>query len=280
MMAFSDLNPEYHGTLVRFNLNNKEKSKEHKPMKELTTMTNDGTITSKDLCGTINMYREQIEGKSDLMHYDLLKIIRDEFDEEIGEGNISVSSYTSSQNKKMPMYNLTHDQAKQVLVRESKHVRKAVIKYISELESKLLPSYQIINPVERARAWANEYETHVKEIEHKNKEIEYKDDTIIALTEDIDLEMKQKRISEIVKCKSPQQDRFRLLYIEFRNKYNIDIRKRYKNAVDKGTIKKYKTSKLQYACNTLNLTDLLFRFTVKLFETDAKEIYGRIVDVL
>jgi len=279
-MAFSDLNPEYHGTLVRFNLNNKEKSKEHKPMKELTTMTNDGTITSKDLCGTINMYREQIEGKSDLMHKDLLKIIRDEFDEEINEGNIPPVVYKDKKGEMRPMYNLTHEQAKQVLVRESKHVRKAVIKYISELESKLLPSYQIINPVERARAWANEYETHVKEIEYKDEQIEYKDDTIIALTEDIDLEMKQKRISEIVKCKSPQQDRFRLLYIEFRNKYNIDIRKRYKNAVDKGTIKKYKTSKLQYACNTLNLTDLLFRFTVKLFETDAKEIYGRIVDVL
>ena len=249
-------------------------------MKELTTMNNDGTITSKDLCRTINMYREQIEGKSDLMHKDLLKKIRDEFDEEINEGNIFPVVYKDKKGEMRPMFNLTHDQAKQVLVRESKHVRKAVIKYISELESKSSPSFQIENPAERARAWANEYETHVKEIEHKNKEIEYKDDTIIALTEDIDLEMKQKRISEIVKCKSPQQDRFRLLYIEFRNKYNIDIRKRYKNAVDKGTIKKYKTSKLQYACNTLNLTDLLFRFTVKLFETDAKEIYGRIVDVL
>ena len=169
MMAFSDLNPEYHGTLVRFNLNNKEKSKEHKPMKELTTMNNDGTITSKDLCRTINMYREQIEGKSDLMHKDLLKKIRDEFDEEINEGNIFPVVYKDKKGEMRPMFNLTHDQAKQVLVRESKHVRKAVIKYISELESKSSPSFQIENPAERARAWANEYETHVKEIEHKNK---------------------------------------------------------------------------------------------------------------
>lgn len=47
------------------------------------------------------------------------------------------SSYKNSQNKEQPMYILTLNQAKQVLMRESKFVRKAMIKYIEELENKL-----------------------------------------------------------------------------------------------------------------------------------------------
>ena len=244
-------------------------------MNKLTTMNNDA-INSYEFLQVINGFRVEA-GENETRNAQFLERVIDELD----ISNCKTFAVKNNRgNKDIQVVNLTKDEMMLVGMRESKVVRRKVLGYIKSLESKLLPSYQIINPVERARAWANEYETHVKEIEYKDEQIEYKDDTIIALTEDIDLEMKQKRISEIVKCKSPQQDRFRLLYIEFRNKYNIDIRKRYKNAVDKGTIKKYKTSKLQYACNTLNLTDLLFRFTVKLFETDAKEIYGRIVDVL
>lgn len=44
------------------------------------------------------------------------------------------SSYRNSQNKEQPMFELTTAQAKQVLARESKFVRKAVIKKLEELE--------------------------------------------------------------------------------------------------------------------------------------------------
>ena len=40
-------------------------------------------------------------------------------------------------NREKPMFELTTAQAKQVLVRESKFVRKAVIHYIEELENRL-----------------------------------------------------------------------------------------------------------------------------------------------
>ena len=97
----------------------------------------DFEIKSNNLCDIINQYRKDEGRKTELAHYDLLKIIRDEFDEEIGEGKISVSSYTSKQNKQLPCYILNGNQARQVLVRESKKVRKAVICYIDELEQKL-----------------------------------------------------------------------------------------------------------------------------------------------
>lgn len=112
-------------------------------------------ITSKELLEQINLFRQeeykeklknntlteaQIKrGKAvKLEHKDLLDIIRDEFSEEIGLGKISPSSYRNSQNKKQPMFILTLNQAKQVLLRESKYVRRAIIHYIEVLEQAIL----------------------------------------------------------------------------------------------------------------------------------------------
>jgi phage regulator Rha-like protein len=93
------------------------------------------TITSLELVEQINLFRKEDLSKNDLAHSDLLKIIRDEFEEEIGQGKISQSLYFNSQNKEQPMFELTTSQAKQVLVRESKLVRKAVIAFLEKLES-------------------------------------------------------------------------------------------------------------------------------------------------
>lgn len=100
-------------------------------------LINKNTITSLEILEQINFFRKEEGNRAELQHYDLLKIIRDEFSEEIGLGKISESSYINSQNKKQPMFELTTAQAKQVLVRESKFVRKRVIHYIEELENKL-----------------------------------------------------------------------------------------------------------------------------------------------
>ena len=92
----------------------------------------------------INLFRVK-ENRSELQHYDLLKIIRDEFEEEITDGKISASEYKDKTGRKLPMYILTFNQAKQVLTRESKTVRKAVFKYIDELEKKYLTAVKILN---------------------------------------------------------------------------------------------------------------------------------------
>lgn len=112
-------------------------------------------ITSKELLEQINLFREEEykeklknntlteaqkkRGKAvKLEHKDLLDIIRDEFSEEIGLGKISPSSYKNSQNKEQPMFILTLNQAKQVLLRESKYVRRAIISYIEVLEQAII----------------------------------------------------------------------------------------------------------------------------------------------
>ncbi|PHI03575.1 transcriptional regulator [Fusobacterium polymorphum] len=112
-------------------------------------------ITSLDLLEQINLFRKEEykeklkngtlteaqkkRGKSvKLEHYDLLDIIRDEFSIEITDGKISVSEYKDTTGRKLPMFILTLSQAKQVLLRESKYVRRAIIHYIEVLEQAII----------------------------------------------------------------------------------------------------------------------------------------------
>lgn len=95
------------------------------------------TITSLELVKQINFFRSQESGKANLEHKNLLEVIRDEFEQEISQLKIQPSEYKSDRGQIYPMFILTFEQAKQVLVRESKVVRKAIFKYISELQNKL-----------------------------------------------------------------------------------------------------------------------------------------------
>ncbi|WP_315288697.1 hypothetical protein [Leptotrichia massiliensis] len=152
---------------------------------------NNEMITSRDLLKKINELREKEyeekaragtlteseikRGKfSELRHKDLLKIIRNEFDEDFNgrkiylsedlnknneqklflvetkkdnEGKISpvkkiiqknkilIDKYLDEKGERRNMYVLPLEKAKQVLMRESKFVRKAVIEYIDYLEN-------------------------------------------------------------------------------------------------------------------------------------------------
>ena len=127
------------------------------------------SINSKDLLKQINYFRE-MEYKEkeanntlteaqkkrghyiELQHNDLLKKIRDEFNIQVNEGKISLvenkiiptsvegifeTTYRDNKGEFRAMFILTIDQAKQVLMRESKVVRKAVIQYLNLLEKRI-----------------------------------------------------------------------------------------------------------------------------------------------
>ena len=101
-------------------------------------------ITSLELLKQINLFRSQDGNRSELRHDTLLEIIRDEFEEEIGLQKLLETPYIHPQNKQQyPMFSLTISQAKQVLVRESKFVRKAIINYLEVLEDKLKATPQL-----------------------------------------------------------------------------------------------------------------------------------------
>ena len=130
------------------------------------------SINSKELLKQINYFRE-IEYKEkeanntlteaqkkrghyiELRHDTLLNIIKSEFNIKIDLQNILemlkdrlnfepiyiddifVSTYKDKYDRDQIMFILTIDQAKQVLMRESKVVRKAVIQYLNLLEKKI-----------------------------------------------------------------------------------------------------------------------------------------------
>ena len=100
-------------------------------------------ITSLELVKQINVFRLQEDSKSELRHDTLLSIIRDEFEEEISLQKILESNYKTERGKQYPMFILTTPEAKQVLVRESKFVRKAIIKHLESLEEKIKPQQQL-----------------------------------------------------------------------------------------------------------------------------------------
>ncbi|MCL4580272.1 hypothetical protein YWH7199_01750 [Fusobacterium nucleatum YWH7199] len=135
------------------------------------------SINSKELLKQINYFRKlEYQEKKDkglltvaqnkrghyieLRHDNLLRTIRDEFNiqdnhlnfEEVKRGNAVnknavknnnhykgpiETTYKDDKGELRPMFILTIDQAKQVLMRESKVVRKAVIRYLNLLEKRI-----------------------------------------------------------------------------------------------------------------------------------------------
>lgn len=68
----------------------------------LTKQETKQTITSLELVEQINLFRKEEGKETELLHKSLLGVIRDEFEEEIGQQKILPSSYLNSQNKSQP----------------------------------------------------------------------------------------------------------------------------------------------------------------------------------
>ncbi len=148
------------------------------------------TITSLELLEQINFFRKQEENKSELGHNDLLKIIRNEFEEEIHEGKISQMFYDleigNGAKRKSPMFELTLSQSKQVLMRESKFVRKAVIQYIEKLEKELSGAFKVPTTMKEALLLALEQQEQIEKLEAKQLEDKPKVDFYNDVTESKD----------------------------------------------------------------------------------------------
>lgn len=291
-------------------------------MEEL--IRNKNEVTSLELLDEINRYREmeysykiennielgKVEKKNgrftELTHDNLLKILRDEFNGEIGQGNIYESSYVNSQNKNQLMYIISLEYCKLILMRESKFVRKGVLEYIHKLENEnkklkenismkdslLLNIIKSNNDIERAEA-VNKYEMeYVKplevenknqkiEIEKKDKKLEHKQEVIRGFTEDVSLLEKRQLLNRVVRYKgSNYRERWNELYRVFKETEHIDIKVRYGSY-----LKIYKkgmtrvTSKLDYAEKFGHL-DKLYKIALKLYEEDMKELLRNFREVV
>ena len=95
------------------------------------------TFTSLELVDLINLFRKQDGNKKELLHKSFLNLIRDEIEQEVNEQKILPVEYKDKKGERKPMFILSLKQSRQVLVKESKFVRKAMIQYITKLENKL-----------------------------------------------------------------------------------------------------------------------------------------------
>ena len=103
---------------------NKLRVKEYEHKKKIGTLTEAETKRGKAV---------------ELKHKTLLEIIKNEFSEELQEQKIlplqRAYNLSNGGSKLVDYYELIFNQSKQLLIRESKFVRKSVIKYIDELET-------------------------------------------------------------------------------------------------------------------------------------------------
>lgn len=254
-----------------------------KEIREVIKATHkEGYITSLELLEQINIFRKQERNRAELRHDTLLNIIRDEFSEEIGFQKILEAPYTHPQNKqKHPMFVLTYEQGKQVLMRESKFVRKAVIKYIKTLEKKVNNFSEL--DMLYARLHRTNDHLELKEITDKiifletrllKKEIEHKTNIITSLTHEIADKDKRTIINQVVRKKGVDftSERWNALYYEFDKVGHYNIKTRVKNYQKKNDVK---ISRIEYIEKELKQIDLLFRLTCKLFESDINEIINQ-----
>lgn len=94
-------------------------------------------ITSLELVEQINLFRKQEKGSSCklMTDYLLFNLIEYEFEEEIDECEMSPIFVKNKNGEDVKVYTLSFKQAKQVLMFETRFVRKQVISYIECLEN-------------------------------------------------------------------------------------------------------------------------------------------------
>lgn len=159
---------------------------------EVSTLpaANGAVMNSLDLLDHINTFRIE-EGKTKQTHSNFMKKIRDELDEAVIDFE---GSYTGKDNAKTNCYFLPKDECLLMAMRESKGVRKNMIKKLNALlvdhsnqqqeqaaPVPVLPNFS--NPIEAARAWADELEqkqlAHVQ-LQEQAPKVEYCDKVLTS----------------------------------------------------------------------------------------------------
>ena len=253
----------------------------------MNELINKDSITTLELLKQINIFREQEGNRAQLRHDTLRNIVKDEFEEEVNSQKILEIEVKGKTNS-TKAFQLTLNQAKQILVRESRFVRKCMIHYIEELENKLKQNTPAITEeqrlvlsiyaggVEAIEATKALVELKTKELQ---KTIEYKEDVIIGLTDDIELKDKRQILNQVVRYKGANyQERWKKLYYEFEKFYhiNLDVRIKNHNEKNKPKIK----SKLDYIDKVMNKLPKLYEIASKLYEGDIEKIIAEYKEVV
>ena len=114
-------------------------------------------------------------------------------------------------------------------------------------------------------------EKQKQEINNKNKELDYKEDIIVGLTDEIDVAEKRQILNRVVKHKGANyRERWNELYKNFEMKYHVDIKRRM-DSYNKDNKPKIK-SKIDYIDKVMNKIPELYEIATKLYESDIKTL--------
>lgn len=267
---------------------------------KIINLGENNTIKSTELVEIINYFRQEEARITNSKYKELLhKSFKSKIDKElealkslglVGQQNILPSSYINSQNKEQPCYLLNRDGMLQMLNSESIYCRAKTIEYINSLEEKLSKkdSYMIEDPIERAKRWIEEEqerrelkENNIKLLQDNNKlneELDYKEDVIIGLTDDIDIAEKRQILNRVVRYKGANyKERWAELYKQFEMKYHISLNRRI-DSWKKDTGKKT-MNKLNYIDKVMDKIPELYEIACKLYESDIKELVQQMYEL-
>lgn len=117
-------------------------------------------------------------------------------------------------------------------------------------------------------------EAQKQTISEKDRVIEYKEDVICGLVDDIDLATKRQRIKQIIQyhagCKSELMQKWNLLYNEFEAKYHVNLSVRFEN--NKDAFKPKLRNKVDLIDRQMNMIPQLYEICCKLFGSDVQKL--------
>ena len=105
---------------------------------ELSNFNSEKKFSSLYLVEQINIFRKQEEGRAILRHSDFLAKIENEFSDEITERKISPVDYLDKKRESRKMYELNFEQSVQILMSESKAVRKRVVEVLKKQQAEII----------------------------------------------------------------------------------------------------------------------------------------------
>lgn len=142
---------------------------------ELTNFNSEKKYSSKYLVEQINIFRKEEGNNTEALHKNILMKIENEFADEIGELKIKPTSYTDASNRQSKMYELTFEQSLQLLMSESKSVRKKCVEVMKNQQ-------QLIKPLSISKILLQSAQALV-ELEERQDRIESKVDFLLEARE-------------------------------------------------------------------------------------------------
>lgn len=250
---------------------------------------NDLVVKVENVNGVLVTTSNRVSEELGVRHDNLMRKI-DDYCEKFGNSTLRSEFYIESsfenRGKQYRNYLITKKGIAQLIGGYSSAVEKAFdlnVAYINrfeEMEKQLKNNVPTITEeqklvlsiyaggVEAIEATKALVELKTKELQ---KTIEYKEDVIVGLTDEIDLKDKRQILNQVVRYKGANyQERWRLLYYEFEKKYHLDINARMKryNEENKPKLK----NKLDYIDKVMGKLPQLYEIASKLFEGDINKI--------